>query len=204
MSFFVTTNKGRKEINPSISWATTTTDQFQKMATDWNGEDLVKLFSILSGMDYKVLSNTHDLILEEQLLTATRYVYEEPMDFKEATLPHWIEINGKQIRIPAKLGDLSIGQNIHVRQAIDKAKSFEELISFVVAIYLQPLYDESEFDYHRAIELEHDVLKLPITKTYAIGIFFLRRLTASGRSTMSKVSLLITRLLTISTKREAI
>jgi len=203
MSFFVTTNKGRKEITPATSWATTTTEQFQKMAIDWDGEDLVKLFSIISGMEYKALANTHDFALEEQLLSATKFVYNEPMNFKDDQIPTHIDLNGKQVRIPKSVGDLSIGQNIHVRQAIEKAKCPEELISFVTAIYLQTLYDETQdFDYHRAMELEQDILKLPITQTYPIGIFFLKKLTGYGGNILSRLNLLITRLLLRSVQRE--
>ena len=211
--FKIHTNKGVKEIAVADCWEPNpksdppktnqcTTAQYQKLAVDWDGEDLVKLFSILSGMEYKALANTHDFILEEQLLAATRFIYNDFQDFKEASPPHWIEINGKQIRIPKQIGALSIGQSIHVRQALDKLKVYEELIAFVVAIYLQPLYDGTEFDFHRAMELEQDVLKLPIAKTYPLGIFFLKRLTKPGVNIMSKLSFSITRLLQVLSKSE--
>jgi hypothetical protein len=205
MSLFITTNKGRKEIECSSSWDTTSTDQFQKLATEWDGEDLIKLFSILSGKEYKAIENTQDSILEAGLLKATSFVYEHPMNFKDSKMPHWIEIKGKNVRIPVRLGDLTIGQNIHVRQALDKSKKYEELISFVCAIYLQPHYDgQKEFDFHRAMEIEQDILKLPITQTYPIAAFFLRKLTKYGSSFLSKVSLKITRLMFLSTQREKI
>jgi hypothetical protein len=211
MSLFVTTNKGRKEIECSSSWDTTSTDKFQKLATDWDGEDLIKLFSILSGKDYKAIENTHDPVLELGLLQATRFVYDTPMNFKDAPPPHWVQIKDKTIRIPVRIGDLSIGQNIHVRQALEKSTKPEGLISFVVAIYLQPLYEgdvshgtKAPFDYHRAMELEQDVLKMPITQTYPIAAFFLRKLPKYGSNFLSKVSLKITRLMFLSTQREKI
>ena len=207
--FKLHSSKGVREIAVANCWLPNgdnqtpmTTGQFQEFI-NWDGQDLVKLFSILSGINAKVLSDTHDYILEEQLIAATRFIYEEPMAFKEAKLPHWIEIEGKQIRIPTLIGGLSIGQNIHARQALDKAKVYEELISFVVALYLQPLYDESDFDYHRAVELEQKILLLPISKTYPIGFFLLKKLMPHGSSMWSNVSRLIARLLTLSIRREA-
>ncbi len=211
--WFVVTNKGRKEITVADCWLPDDksdppkikpcqTWQFIKMASEWDGSDLVQLFSILSGMEYKALRDTHDYVLEEQLLNATKFVYEEPMAFKEAKVPHWITINSRQVRIPAHIGGLSIGQSIHVRQALDKVKTWEELLAFVVAIYIQPIYDEADFDYHRAMELEQDILKLPITETYPLGFFLLKPLMKYGQSTMTRLSLLILRLQNLSTKRE--
>ena len=219
--FKIHSNKGIRELNLPISWETLSTDKFIKIVTDWDGEDLVKLFSILSGMEYKTLSQTHDFILEEQLLNATRFIYDSPMDFKEAPPPHWVEVGGKKIRIPVKIGSLSIGQNVHVRKAMDKCIAdkvgYDRLIGFIVAIYLQPFYELSqaeldkqpafeglEFDFHNAMLLEQEVLKMPITKTYPLSVFFLRKLISSGRSTLSKWDFLITRLRLISTKREKI
>lgn len=216
--FKIHSNKGTREISLPNCWSVSSwksshkddkpnpinTDQFQKTVADWDGEDLVKLFSILSGIEYKALSNTHDFVLEEQLLASTRFVYDTAMDFRDAAPPHWIELNGKKIRIPVKIGDLSIGQNIHVRQAMEKSKVYEELISFVVAIYLQPLYDGADFDYHRAMELEQDIKKLPIEKTYPLGVFFLRKLTKPGRSILSRLNFLITRLQVTFSKNESL
>lgn len=213
MSFFVTSSKGRKEIPVADCWipdlkayppklTPCTTEQFSKICTDWNGEDLVKLFSIIASMDYKVLHDTHDYVLEEQLLNATRFVYEEPMAFKEAKVPESITINSLTVKVQLKIGSLSIGQSIHVRQALEKAKAWEELIAFVVAVYIQPIYDESDFDYHRAMELEQDIKKLPITETYPLAFFLLRPILKTGTSTLSRLNLLILRLLVFSTRRE--
>lgn len=238
MSWFVTTNKGRKEIQVTDCWVPNDkldppkikpcqTWQFIKMASEWDGSDLVQLFSILSGMEYKALRDTHDYVLEEQLLNATKFVYEEPMAFKDAKVPHWITINSRQVRIPAHIGGLSIGQSIHVRQALDKVKTWEELIAFVVAIYIQPIYDGEEyketinkavgmgfektqvtrminadFDYHRAMELEQDILKMPITETYPLAFFLLRPIMKYGQNTLTRLNLLILRLQNLSTKRE--
>jgi hypothetical protein len=204
MSWFVTSNKGRKEITFPDSWAKVTTHQFQRLATEWDSSDLVQLFSILSGIEYKALRDTHDYILEEQLLNATKFVYNEPMAFKEAKLPHWVTINSRQCRIPAHIGTLSIGQSIHVRQALDKAKAWEELISFVVAIYIQPAFDESDFDYHRAVELKADIEKLPITETYPLAFFLLKPILKYGGNTLSRLNLLILRLQNLSTRKDSV
>lgn len=218
--FKIHSSKGVREIPFPDCWephdkkvTPCTTRQFIQIATEWDGQDLIKLFSILSGMEYKVISTTFDPVLEAQLIESCRFVYETPMKFKEAKLPHWIEIGGKQIRIPAHVGGLSIGQNIHVRQAIDKAAIVDKetgeitvnadgLIGFVTAIYLQPLVDGIDFDYHCAMELEQKVLDLPIYKTYPLGIFFLNKLMKPGTSFTKRLSLLIQRLLEASTQRE--
>lgn len=209
--FKIHSSKGIRELNIPISWETLSTGQFINMATDWDGEDLVKLFSILSGIEYKTLEKTHDFILEEQLLNATKFVYDSPMDFKDAPPPHWVEVGKKKIRIPVKVGSLSIGQSIHVRKAMDKCIAdkvgYDRLIAFIVAIYLQPFYELSQeeldkqpafeglsFDFHNAMLLEEEVLKMPITKTFPLAAFFLRKLTKPGQSIMQRLNFLITRL----------
>lgn len=176
-------------------WGEVTTKQYQRMHSDWDSNDLVKLFSILTGIEYKTLSDTKDPDLEEALVGATMFVYDTSPGFKQADPPPFVTINKKKVRIPRNIGALSIGQNIHVREQMDSAKVFDELISFATAMYLQPLYDETDFDYVRATMLHEEILKLPISETYPVGFFLLRPLMNSGQSTTNGFSRTITRLL---------
>jgi hypothetical protein len=197
----VQTTKGNKAIKCPESWDEITLMQYQRLVTEWDAKDLVKLFSILCGMDYKILSNTHSLTLEEALLESTRFIYEQPQSFKDSDIPKTITINGREIKIPKRLTGLSIGQSILVRQRLDSAKVYEECMSYAIAIYLQPAFDGDDFNGDRAIELEEDVKLMPITQTYSLGFFLLKPLMKYGSSGWKKASLSIIRYLGASVKR---
>ncbi len=191
------TDKGTREYDMPVSWGTTSTGKFETMASDWDKEDLIKLFSILSGIGYSAINTSTDRDLEENLIRCTRFVFTDS-DFKTAPVPEFITINGKDIPIPKNVGALSIGQNIHVRQEIDRivqlrgeGATYEELISYACALYLQPLVDEMEFNYERALILREEIKKLPITTTYPIGFFLLRPMMKNGLHWRSVLSQLI-------------
>ena len=203
----VFTSKGKRDIVCPNCWGPeffkpteyikapipTSTDLYQRIIKDWDGKDLVRIFSILTGMEYKALSTTHDLALEESLIEATRYIYESPMDWKEAKVPESITINSREVKIPKRIEGFSMGQSILVRQKLDTVKTYDECISYAIAVYIQPYLDESDFDAERALELEADIKLMPITQTFALGFFLLRPLMRRGLSGWRIASLLITR-----------
>lgn len=188
-----------------------TTGQYIKLVTEWDGKDLVKLFSIFTGVEYKIIGDSHDYELEEKLIYATRFMYEEQVDFKALPVPEFITIKGKKVKINKDVGGLTIAQNIHVRTELDKIRVYEsgepvydELIAYACALFLQPLYDESEFDFHRAMELEQDILKMPITETFALGFFLLRPAMRTGRGFGMELTRLRILLRNIFTRREGV
>ena len=203
----VKSSSGKRTVYLPEWWGEVTTDQYQRLVTEWDACDLVKLFSIMSGIDAKVLSDTHDPDLEAALFESVRFVYDTKPVFKETKAPPFVTIEGKKIKIPRKLGILSIGQNIMVRQRMDTAKTFDDLLSITMAIYLQPLYDGAEveryggvtikpaaFDYDRAMVLHDKILALPISEVYPVAFFLLSPLMKSGTSSTNLISRMFTQL----------
>lgn len=195
MKLTVTTDKQTRTYEIAESWDKLSTRTYQRILAEWDGKDLVRLFSIMSGIDYAFISTSDSEELEDSLLIATKFIYDEKPDFKDVPVPDEITLLGKTIKVPGNLGRLSIGQNIHVRQRLAKSKTYDELISFTCAVYLQPLLDQGSFDLDRAEEIEKHILDLPITKTYPIGFFLLRQLGSSGRTWTNALPLTL-RLLT--------
>lgn len=185
MDMVVVRDSTGQRIRVADSWTSCPTGVFQRIITDWEPDieiklrSVTKLFSIMLDRPMDFINDSRDADLEEALLHCTQFVYTEPMDFAKLPLPKNLSINGKAILIPKDLGRMTIGQNIHVRQAM-ASKDGNALISLVTAIYLQPIYDNAKFDYYRALELEKHILKLPIVATYPIGFFFLTQLKNSG------------------------
>lgn len=180
MKFSIFSSKGEREIETPESWAGMSTAMWVRYMTEWDWADMVKLFSILTGMEYKVIHKSRDIGFEEQLLIATRFIYDEPQAFKTAPFPETFKFKDKEVTLTKEIGRLSIGQNIHVRQKIDQCKIYDELISYTIAIFIQPLLDDSDFDFDKAMELVPEIDKMPITVTYPVGFFLLKPLMKNG------------------------
>lgn len=205
-TIYITTNKGTKPIQLPTAWWEVSTRVYQNIVKDWDGEDILKLFSILTGIEYKTLAETKDYELEAALYESVRFIYDSEPYFKAAPIPEYLELNQKTFylpvfswinnskrRVPKDIGKLSIGQNIHIRQAMDEVKTFDELISLTVAIYMQPIIDGGDFDHDKAMILHEKVLDLPITDTYPVGFFFAKPLMNYGQNTRSKLARTFTR-----------
>lgn len=163
-----------------VTWAETSTDIFQNIFST-KLENQVEVFSILTGTNYTSVLEDDDEDLDTTLYQVTAFVFNEPQDFRERPVPAAVKLAGKTVMIPRNLSALTVGQNLHIRQAMATAPNLESLISLACAIYLQPLVDGGKFDYARAKELEQEILKLPIYTTFPIGFFFLKKLNNSGR-----------------------
>lgn len=177
------TSKGERNLDPPNCWEQLTTAQYIQIITEWDKKDLVKLFSILSGIEYKTLAKTYDPELESALLTATKFIYEQEPAFKQSKQPTHLNIAGKMHKVPTDIPGLSIGQSIHVRREMDNAQTYDELIPYTVAIYMQPVVDGIDFDFDRAMMLEQDIKQMPITETYPLGFFLLSPLMKFGLNT---------------------
>mgnify|MGYP001112293355 CR=1 FL=1 len=138
------------------------TGTFQRVFREWDPEepdiskrDGFKLFSILSDSDFAGMERT--LENEAAIWQATGWFITQPFRFS-AELPKVLQIGEKRITVPKKVSLLTFGQNINLRQAITESKYMEENISMAVAICLQPLYDESKYDFDSEKELEKLIL----------------------------------------------
>jgi hypothetical protein len=177
-------------------WAECSTETFQNICELWEPEkkleerNPVLLFSILTGMNFKVMLTTQNDEIESAIYQCVAFVYQENMSFMNEKRLKVMKIDGKIVDVPENLGSLTVEQNMHIRRALDKAKTIESLISLACAVYLQPLVDGTEFDYARAKVLEEEIKKKKIWETYQIGFFFLSKLRAYGKPGLQDLSLL--------------
>lgn len=192
MKWFVTSNKGERELDLPDSWETLTVDLYQKIHKEWDRVDLIKLFSILSGLSFKTISESKDRDLELHLRASTSFIYDQEPTFKDKPFPKEFTFKGITITLPKDVTGLSIGQNIMVLERME-GQTFDELISWATAIYLQPLIDRSEFNAERAIEIEQEILQMPITEIYPIGFFLLKPLMKLGKAMKNRRNRLLTR-----------
>lgn len=198
---------GREKVRCPAGWHEVTVDMAQQIA-QWSG-DKIELFNILTGTSYAKIKA--DTSLGSAFFDAINFVY-FPVNVTKEPIPNVLKIDaGHIIEIPKKVGSLSVGQAIAVRERLEqvekrieqnpkvyffksgndkmdgvisqetKVSYYEEAISFAVAVYLQPLYDKAEFDLNRAKNLEQFILKMPITLIYPIGFFLLSQHLKSGK-----------------------
>ena len=181
-------------------WDEVSCETWVRILKEWEPEkpikerSEIKLFSILTGTSYESIFDSKDYYIESLIYSLVSCIYND--DFTDAPIPETITVGGKTIKIPRNLGKLSIGQNSIVRKLCrqtdlltGKPIDTNLILPTVTAIYLQPLYDAkplngdlvtAQFDYDRAMELEKEILKMPITEIYPIGFFFLNLLRLYG------------------------
>lgn len=211
LSWFITTNKGKKEVSIPTSWSGVTLKQYIGLVTEWDQSDLLQLFSILSGIPVPTLNDTHDPALEESLIISTRFIYEDERTFLKAEKPETITAGGKVLKVPVNLKGLSIGQSIRVREALDATKykvedkyyyNYEKVMPIALANYFQPQFDGTGYNDDRAKELIHMFESLPVTEGWAVGFYLLKPLMMHGTSIGQQLRHQITKLLRASSKRE--
>lgn len=177
MGVVLITNTKNIEID-AVAWDDVNTGRYQHlMQTCKDFGDMVEIYSILYGINYDVLSACRDQSIIGPLSVATQFIAEDLHDIKK---PEYLTVFGQAYKIPKNLEDLTIGQMMQLKQHAEKAKSMECIISLAVAIWIQPIIDESGFSMKRALEIEEDIKFIPITKTFAIGFFYLRKLNKHG------------------------
>lgn len=202
-------HNGKKTKAP-VCWQEVTVEQAQAIARDWDCTDKIKLFNILTDTEYETVKQSTEI--GGTFWDIIQFAY-FPFSVKNSIVPSVFKINGKIISVPKKVGKLSIGQSIAVRERMEQVQErikkasegkehfkkytftegfyFDEMISFAVAVYLQPLYDESKFDDQRALELERDILKMAITDVYALGFFLLSQQLNYGKKSIRHLLLKI-------------
>jgi len=161
-------------------------------SVDIADRDYFQLFNILTDGAFTDFSRT----VENEITFHNVISWVLTQDFKFSTiLPKVFEYKGELVPIPLEIGELSIGQNIHLRRDyIDKSKILEESLSIATAIYLQPKIDNGQFSMKRAIEIAKDFDEMPAYLIYPIGFFLLRRALTFGmlpvkRSPLRRINL---------------
>lgn len=166
-------------------WGELSLGTFQRIFKEWEVDkeaherDYAKLLTILCGVKIENIRPEH----EEAVYQLVRWVNEEPISFPREPL----YIDGKTIDVE-RVEDLSIGQNILVKQTLDKAKYIEECISMVCAIYLQPKIDGGRFDFNRAKEIEKSFQERKLSEFYWLGFFLLNRALKRGQDSQKRWS----------------
>jgi hypothetical protein len=180
------------------SWDETPTQTFQRIATEWDWENFLKLISIVSGIEFDYIRESTDGKLEVKLIAAVQYIVnpKKVTEWDKLPIPKSIEYKGRTIELPKKTV-ITIGQSIAIRQAMQvyalrfkdnltirsfvKDFFFDGLVAYAASVYLQPIITSQSFDSDLAKDVEDELLKMPITQIYPIGFFLLMKLQRTGK-----------------------
>lgn len=152
-----------------------------ELAKEVENRDHFAIFNILAETSFKDFHATAEN--EVTIWNAIRWIYEQPIS--DGEIPKVLQIGKRIVTISKRIQNLSIGQNIHLKQLIAGATYVEENICAAVAIYLQPLYDNDKFDYDKALELKGEIEKMPAWLIRPIGFFLLTSVSLHGRKQTS-------------------
>lgn len=178
-----------KDYDCPVCYEELKTRHYQRMMSpEWEPDkpiverDYFKLFCILTDSDFKSFHATSEN--EVTIWNAIKWVIETPFN-PPNEIPKYLKLGDKIVTVPLNMKALSIGQNIHLRQVLDKSTYLEEGISMATAIYLQPEYDQQKFNYDKALELEKIIREMPIYLIRPIGFFLLMSAVKSGTNPMN-------------------
>ncbi len=168
------------------SYAELTTRVYENVFAKWNMElpieerDYVHLFKLLRSEEAVLYNFESPVETEEKIWQLVRWFVESSPNYASEP-PKVFTLGGKEIEVPKNVGALSAGQNIVLRQMMDKGKYINQFIGMAVAIYLQPLVDGTKFKKSRAVELyEQEIASRPASEIYPLGFFLLNRVNKNG------------------------
>lgn len=184
----ITLNGERKEL--ASSWKELSTKHFQllvpELAKPVADRDYFKIFQVLTDTQFDGYELTSEN--EVTIWNAVKWIVEEPFQFSEE-LPKVLAVphkgSTKIITLPKKIKALTIGQNINLKQVLEKSKYLDEKIIDAVAIYLQPLIDEAKFNSDRVSEIKKDIEAMPVYLIRPIGFFLFKSVWPHGTGRVS-------------------
>ena len=111
IQFNIKTDKGNLRITSPASWRELSLKQLIEIETEWDGESAVHLFSIVTGLDIKLLKNSTEKKLEETMLAICAFAYNQPQ-WDVLPRPQHIELGGKVYKTPDQISKKMLGQKI--------------------------------------------------------------------------------------------
>lgn len=168
---------GEKKLIPAC-WEEVTTEQFQKLLTAWNREDILSCFNILANTDIVDVDQTDDASLSLAIYQCVAFVWNSQPDFRDDKPTETLTVDSVVYNVPVKITNATMAQHLHILNALRKGKFVEENVSLAAAIYLQP--QGQKFDLDKALELKKKLDNMPAYLVYPVGFFFLSKLSIIG------------------------
>lgn len=183
--------------------------QFLRLRTEYTG-DIGQLLDILTDIPRAIWMKLP--VAEANKITKfLSWIVDSPIKWDEIAVPATLHFHGKDFTIPKDLGLETFGQKIVLETKISQIvnamlhpaaksstppnaktvalsaqqKAATQLVSFipyVVATYMQPRLNNTDFNEDEVLAVEQEILNCRAVEVYPIGNFFIRTLLGSAKS----------------------
>ena len=182
---------GDKEFNLPTSYGELSHRQYMDLLNLKDPNDFIGILSILSGLHREDWELCQDSMIDIAIMPHISFLNE--LFDKEYILPDTIEIDGVRYKLPGTIEVNTFGQKLALQRCIANAEKKGlaeiEVYPYVVALYMQPIVTESEYNEDKVEKLEEKIRDCRIDEVFPIASFFLLN---SVRSLQKKQSILST------------
>ena len=147
ITFTITDNTGtKKQVSAPHSWSELTLQQVLDIENDFKQpEGLIKLFSIITGLNVVDISQSKDRSLYKKIRDICEFVVDPP-EWKTIACPKHLEIGDKIYKVPQNVNTIMHGQ-IESLAAIENP--FESAARVVAIIMAPEVYKEDNYGRYR-------------------------------------------------------
>ncbi len=143
-----------------------------------SSDNVIELFSIITGIPAAVPENSTDKKLEENIWKVVAFIGDPPK-WKDLKAPSKLVLGVDAHLVPKRFSKLMIGQKIMIAQCVRKVEDMIEQMPKILAVIFQPIIDkdinEGRFNSDRIDEIAGQMLGVNGISGYAISSsFFLR------------------------------
>ncbi len=180
----ITINDNHRVLVPS-KWSEISADQLVRIEQT-DKDDILSLFSILTGLNLDIVTNARDKQLEAAVFTCVAFIF-APLDWKNLKHSSHLNFRGKLYKVPTDFNKMMLGQKILLGQL---ALNQEEMVNNIrksVAICMQPTIDKGKYNEERVLKITEQLKKENGLEVYTLSKFFFRNL--GGSFNTGKVNL---------------
>lgn len=175
------TSTEKRAVTIPTAWNELTLGQLMAIEKERSSEaDVLRLFSILAGVEIQLAENITDTDIEANIFEALQFL-NEPPDWNKLTRPTHLIIEGRPEKIPTDVGAAMLGQKIMLMGTVSTPEKMLESIGSVIAIYMQPEVDKKrnagklKYDSERVKIIAEDLKNANGLECYATALFFFAR-----------------------------
>jgi len=177
IGFTIGTPEGTRKVQSPSGWNEITVNQLIRLEKEFNGVDMIKCFSILTGIDYEVSEELTDPNIGETLYQVCHgIITKSAPDWGNLDCPKKILWDGELITVPTNLRNETLAQKMMMDRVLQSNDLVVEVIGKAAAIYLHPLITKSKVDNETMEKVAVQMGERNALEVYSIANFFFRKL----------------------------
>ncbi len=171
------------------SWDEVPTETLIQLKHMKNPKDFCEILSILTGCEYKLIADAEVSDITMQQLSLALKWMNNKINFLALPMPTFLKFGADSIKVVQDLGTKTLAQKSCFQQMIFPMVNMEahengsqhivsiepEAVPIALAIYFQPLITGKIFDPEHLDETIALAGKIPVTQSFPVANFFLRK-----------------------------